>query len=448
MKRLIPFLSAILAAGVSMTPLAAQEKLRVVVETDAGGDPDDEQSLVRFLLYTNEWDVEAIIGNRADARDGENLNPVRTGPGILHQFVDAYGKVHARLSENAPGFPSAQFLKERSVSGLTNSDAGVKLLIAAVDRDDPRPVWYQNWGTDHGSDPSNLTRALDKVLAERGPEGYAKFKNKILLSSDNQFSDHTFKTAPAFRLWVQTTWPRMNGTNWYHRFGPITATAGGFDIERDCRTGHGPLGALYPLNTTIHQKEGDTSYFLYLVPTGMNDPMQPGWGSWGARFGLRDGPEPKIPTYYWANVTDAWRGKTNRDNTLARWAADLQNDFRARLDWCVKPFAEANHRPVAVLNGDTSRKILPIAAKPGFPVTLSAAGCTDPDKQPLRYEWLSYAEAGTYPGAVKLLDTDKPDCRVEVPADAAGKEIHIILAVRDTGDPPLTGYRRAIIKVD
>ena len=31
-------------------------RLRLLIETDAGGDPDDEQSLVRFLLYANEWD--------------------------------------------------------------------------------------------------------------------------------------------------------------------------------------------------------------------------------------------------------------------------------------------------------------------------------------------------------------------------------------------------------
>ena len=46
----------------------AGERLRLVIETDAGSDPDDEQSLVRFLLYVNEWDVEGIICNRAKAR--------------------------------------------------------------------------------------------------------------------------------------------------------------------------------------------------------------------------------------------------------------------------------------------------------------------------------------------------------------------------------------------
>src|SRR3954453_4232341 len=69
----------------SSTIAADLPRLRLIVETDAGGDPDDEQSLVRFLLYTNEWDVEGIIANRPKARDGENLNPVRTGLGIVRR---------------------------------------------------------------------------------------------------------------------------------------------------------------------------------------------------------------------------------------------------------------------------------------------------------------------------------------------------------------------------
>jgi hypothetical protein len=66
-------------------PARAAERLRVIVETDAGGDPDDEQSLIRFLLYANEWDVEGIICTLAKARDKENLNPERTGLGIVRR---------------------------------------------------------------------------------------------------------------------------------------------------------------------------------------------------------------------------------------------------------------------------------------------------------------------------------------------------------------------------
>lgn len=54
-------------------PWTAEDRLRVIVETDIGGDADDQASLVRFLLYCNEWDVEAIIADRSAAafhRDG------------------------------------------------------------------------------------------------------------------------------------------------------------------------------------------------------------------------------------------------------------------------------------------------------------------------------------------------------------------------------------------
>jgi len=39
--------------------LVASEKPRVIVTSD--GEIDDECSLVRFLLYANEWDIEGII---------------------------------------------------------------------------------------------------------------------------------------------------------------------------------------------------------------------------------------------------------------------------------------------------------------------------------------------------------------------------------------------------
>ena len=133
-------------------------------------------------------------------------------------------------------------------------------------------MWFCNWGTDNGSAPSSLKLALDLVLRDATPEGYAKFKNRLRLSSDDQFGNHTHKIHPLFKLWVDTFRPELDRRRWYHRFSAITAKAGGFDVDRDVRTNHGPLGALYPTNTTHPQKEGDSMTFLYLVPTGMNDP--------------------------------------------------------------------------------------------------------------------------------------------------------------------------------
>jgi hypothetical protein len=315
------------------------------------------------------------------------------------------------------------------------------LILAAVDAADPRPLWFCNWGTDKGSAPSSLKRALDRVLRERGEKGYAAFKDRIRLSSDNQFGEHITRQPP-FPLWVDTFRPELDRRRWYHRFSALTATAGGFDLKGDVLTGHGPLGALYPTNTTHAQKEGDSMTFLYLVPTGMNDPEQPTWGSWAGRYGLN--PEFRGQPYYWANQADAWQGTTHRDNTLKRWAADLQNDFRARLDWCVKPFREANHPPIVVVNGNEGREILRWTVAPG-PLKLTAAGSSDPDGQKLAYQWFVYPEAGTYRGEVPIIDPDSPEARIQVPADAAGKTIHVILTARDQGVPPLARYRRIVI---
>jgi len=417
-------------------------RLRVIIETDAGGDPDDEQSLVRFLLYANEWDVEGIICNRPKARDGENLNPERTGLGIVQRFIRAYGECHPNLIKHDARYPKPEDLQRRTVSGYADSDDGVKLILGAVDSPDPQPVWFMNWGTDHGSAPSSLKRALDRVFKERGPAGYAAFKNRLRLSGDDQFGEHTSKIAPPFPIWVDTLRPELNGRRWCHRFSALTATAGGFDLGRDVLTGHGSLGALYPNNTGPRQKEGDTMMFLYLVPTGMNDPEQPTWGSWAGRYGRNQNHQDR--PYYWANQEDSWQGTTHREHTLGRWAVHLQNDFKARLDWCVTDFSAANHPPTPRVQGPLRRTVAP-----GAKVQLDAIGSSDPDHDRLQFAWIIYPEIGNYRGPLPTLDGAATAQAAFVAPDVdSAQAVHLILAVTDQGTPPLTRYRRVIVTVD
>jgi len=422
---------------------ATDSRLRFIIETDAGGDPDDEQSLVRFLLYVNEWDVEGIIANRARTRDGENRNKERTGLGVVRALVKAYGECWTHLVQHDERYPRADVLLARTVAGYDDTDEAVKLIIDIVDRNDPRPVWYADWGTDTGGATNNLRRALDRVLRERGERGYAKFKNSLRIIGYDLYADHTTR-APDWKFWINTFQPPMEGRRWYHRFSGITAKAGGFDLQRDVLTGHGPLGALYPTNTTHWQKEGDTPTFLYLVPTGMNDPEQPTWGGWAGRYGTRENAAGK--PYFWANQFDAWNGVTNRDNTLARWAAHLQNDFRARLDWCVKPFKDANHPPRVTLNGSRGQEILHLHAKAGTQLKLDADASSDPDGQRLRFNWFHYPEPGTYRGGIEITGMNTASATVQIPKDAGGTTLHVVVAATDEGQPPLTRYRRAVIE--
>ena len=423
----------------------SHEKLRIIIETDAGGDPDDEQSLVRFLLYADMFDIEGIIANRKIARTPENKNPVRDGLGIVKAFIEAYAECHPNLILHARDYPEPEYLFQRTVPGYEDTDDGVNLIIASVDSTDPRPVWFCNWGTDHGSSESCMKRALDKILAERGPERYAKFKSRICLSSADKFEEHTTTIAPPFPFWIDTWRPPVDGKRWYHRFSPLASSAGGFNIEADVRNGHGPLGKLYPLNTNYPQKEGDTMSFLYLVPTGMNDPYEPGWGSWVGRYGLNE--EHPGKNYYWANQQDKWNGTTNRDNMLERWAEAFQNDFRARMDWCVKDYGDANHHPVAILNGRESPGIIHISAKSGWMVRLNAGGSFDPDGRKLIPKWFVYNEAGTFRGEIALGGTDSLKASFNAPAVEKTETIHVIFELKNEGDPPLYSYGRVIITV-
>ena len=417
---------------------AADSRLRLLIETDAGGDPDDEQSLVRFLLYANEWDVEGIIANRPEARKGENLNRERTGLGIVRQLLNAYDECYTNLVQNDPRYPTRDHLWQRTVPGYNGQDAAVELIIKAVDRSDDRPLWYSDWGTDHGAATNNMLRALDRVLRERGSDGYARFKRKLRLTSYDMYGVHTTNVLPPFGLWVNTFQPQTDGKRWYHRFSSITSKAGGFNLLRDVIENHGPLGALYPTNTTHWQKEGDSMTFLYLVPTGMNSPEHPLWGSWAGRYG-QNTIYPGRP-YFWANQVDTWHGTTNRDNTVARWAEALQNDFRARMDWCIKSGHAANHPPSPKLRGALQR-----TATPGERITLDASDSTDADGDRLQLFWELYRESSSYHDPLPVQTNAPGTITFEAPNTNA--VLHWILHATDNGNPPLTRYQRVLIKV-
>jgi hypothetical protein len=180
--------------------------------------------------------------------------------------------------------------------------------------------------------------------------------------------------------------------------------------------------------------------FLYLVPTGMNDPEQPGWGSWAGRYGRNE--NYSNYNYYWANQMDGWHGSTNRDNTLVRFAEALQNDFRARLDWCVRRRGAANHPPNVTIRGSGERSV---AA--GSELILDASGTADPDGDALSYEWWFYPEASSWKGPLKIANASGNKAVVTVPSEARENEIHVVLSVRDSGEPALTRYGRVVLKV-
>ncbi len=192
------------------------------------------------------------------------------------------------------------------------------------------------------------------------------------------------------------------------------------------------------------------------MPNGLNDFLRPDQGNWSGRYGRVDSDGHVTDTlYYWPNQRDTWNGETTWQNVRARWADACQSDFLCRLDWCVKDFAEANHPPQVVLEGDKTLAVLQKEVAPGSRMKLSAAGSSDPDQDDaLRYEWIHYREAGTFDGSVTITDNDKATCEIEIPKTAKpGDTIHIIAQVSDNGSRKdkgirdLTRYRRMVFTV-
>jgi hypothetical protein len=471
MKILSLLLAPFIAAGLAV---AAAERPRLVVLTDIGGDPDDQMSMVRLLTYANHIDIEGLIATPP----GGASRPVN--PEIIRQIVSAYGKVRDNLELHEPGFPSAAYLQERIAAGLPLGDMeavgdgkdspGSELLIRAADRDDPRPLWIAVWGG-----PNVLAQALWKVRATRTPEQLARWvaKLRVYAISDqdnsgpwirNTFHDLFYIVTPGVNSgggFHHATWIAIGGDRFHGRFGGADFELVSNEwLDRNVRS-KGPLGAVYP-----HWKfmmEGDTPSFLGLIDNGLNVPERPDWGGWGGRYELYT---PRTEKWFlepetrpiWTNVQDEVLGNdghwhTTNHATIWRWREAYQNDFAARMDWTIKPYAEANHPPVVRLDHPAY-----IKARAGERVNLSATSSTDPDGDPLSFHWFCYEEPGTRRmsdarSGVKheIVGFDQPKAHLIVKTSRVMPPgtgtMHIILAVTDHGTPRLTRYARVIIDV-
>jgi hypothetical protein len=419
-------------------------KPRIIVTTDLGADPDDEQSLVRLLVSANEFDIEGLIVSTGCWKKNQS------NTAMLDKIVDAYGKALPNLQVHAKGYPSHAYLKSISVLGQTGygmadvgegkDSKGSELIIAAADRNDRRPVWVQFWGGGN-----NLAQAIWKVRKTRPEAELAKFISKLrvfdILGQDDAGA------------WLARNFPDLlfiRATDVYGWQPPKNGSYQKNDIQS-----HGPLGAVYP--DTKWATEGDTPAFMHVFPNGLNDPDKIDQGGWGGRFSLtrkfgirsmsevakidRQGETHYAPYLMHGNTTEG--GKA-----IKRWSTGYDNDFAARMDWSVTPnYATANHHPVAVVNKDASRRVLEVTATAGSSVKLTAEGSSDPDKNGLTYAWSFYEEPSSYKGSVSIGDDSSFAATVAIPADAGGKSIHVILELHDNGSPNLYAYRRVILQV-
>jgi hypothetical protein len=490
------------------TPRASQPdpyiaKPRIVVMTDIANEPDDQMSMVRFLVYSNQFDVEGLIATTSTWMK----NHVR--PDVLESLVDAYAQVQPNLEQHQAGFPAAAALKKMIVAGQPSygmdavgpgkSSAGAELIVRAADRTDPRPLWVLAWGG-----ANTLAQALLQVRASRPAAELDALVAKLRVYAISDQDDagpwlrREFPTLhyvaipspPNGEQYAAATWTGISGDRFYKN-------AAGADFETFTREwvdthirAKGPLGKLYPYPCCIH--EGDTPAFLGLIDNGLASAMSPAYGGWGGRYVWRTFYGETRPS--WTQGGDSYPGRDNSRDTVVgadgraytsdqatiwRWRRAFQHDFAARMDWTIKRPAEANHNPEVVVNGAQGKAPVRLDATVGVPITVDAAGTRDPDGHTLTYTWFYYPEAGTgipgqpvfAPGARPgrapnagegIVPSAPPDGPPEPPArvtiDGANTAkatltpriagfAHVILVVEDNGTPSLTSYRRVILRI-
>jgi len=187
-------------------------------------------------------------------------------------------------------------------------------------------------------------------------------------------------------------------------------------------------------------KEGDTPSWFHFLPNGLDDAGHPEWGGWGGRF-VRE------PSGIYRDAADFLNGTRDARTTVWRWRPAFQNDFAARMDWCVKPYAEANHPPTLVVNGRRGRTAIQINAQPGDRVMLDTSGSADPDRGALFYKWWIYPELASPQTPSKLENDTTARAALVIAKEAQAGEVHVILEATDRGSPPLTSYRRIVVSV-
>jgi hypothetical protein len=453
-------LGVLLSVAISVASLAADLKPRIVVLTDIAPnntEPDDMESMIRLLAHADLFEIEALVSTTGWSDAGGQEHPE-----LIHAAVDAYEKDLPNLrkrssqeghladeSRQAIGYwPSPDYLRARTVLGSKkrglsfigndNDSPGSNLIIKTVDENDDRPIYVGVWGGGN-----TLAQAIWRVQQDRTSQQLQTFLHKLRVytitdqdrgqgRSPYDGSSHYWMrkdfTDDLVFIWDESAWTFQNNagrSNWQKYAEQIQ--------------NHGALGTLYPKYK--YGVEGDTPSYLYVLPSGLNDPEHPTYGGWGALF--ERGVTLDKQTTAYANHQGTPANAISKKYE-ARFYPAIFNNFAARMNWAKD--GSGNRNPVVVVNGNNKLASIKVAPAPGARLMLDASASSDPDGDNLTFSWWVFTEAGTYTSDIAIAGGDSNRATVEVPLDSVGKCFHIICEVTDSGTPPLTAYRRIIIE--
>lgn len=472
------------------------QKQRLIILADMGNEPDEVQQMVHMIMYSNEFDLEGLIAVSGKYLHSKHRLPERQRlyPDLFHMIIDAYEKDLKNLRLHADGWPEPEYLRSIVASGQPDygmagkgpgmSTEGSKLIIKSAEKKDPRPLYVV---VNAGS--NTLAQAIIDYEANHTKEELDAFIGRLRV-----FENGAQDNAGAWICanypdihWVRSNYqtyayggPRIRDEIEKYDIGPYTWEPYDYNYLGQhhwaldhIKIDHGWLGNAWPLRIMgpghIHFLEGGgTIPWMGLIHSGLTDIDQPHWGGWSGRFtkekvknewsrhkDIQEDEEKYGDFYLYTEDADYWvdgeegTAYDNKSTPVWRWRQAMYNDIRCRMDWCVQDFDNANHPPVAAINGDSGEKIHKISVVAGRDIQLDASASSDPDDDELEYNWWIYREAGTYPRKLEIPEHNNSKISITVPKDAGGTTIHLVLEAKDLNSIcSMHDYRRVILNVN
>ncbi|KAJ5526977.1 hypothetical protein N7513_011136 [Penicillium frequentans] len=462
--------------------LPIPDKPRVFILSDISNEPDDQESLTRYLLYSNQFKTEGICAVTSTWLQDE------FHPEAMLAVIDAYGNVTDNLNRHAPfgaPYPPGEHMRSLVTKGAATygmkavgkniplSDGG-KLLFKRLQEKTDEPLWVLAWGG-----TNVLAQALYKIHFEFSAADAESIRSKLRVYtvSDQddtgawirqQYPDIFYiSSTHGWNQYGLAAWTGISGDKYYDKGGPDFSKVTQEWLRDNIQIGSYGKAA-YPNYEYI--MEGDTPTFLYLIQNGLGVREHPDYGSWGGRY-MKVTPSTVLNFNHYADAADRVIGANDEtyvsnQATIWRWRNAFQNDFAARMQWSLPVnVSKANHQPVISINGSRGLAPLNISAPVGSTINLDAGATEDPDGDALTFRWFQYKEPGSndwnvvsqVPELNFTVSHGGRMAHVRVPSEKLSCDgtgfnpsgcwlLHLILEVTNNGYHPLTSYRRVLLQ--
>jgi hypothetical protein len=253
--------------GALMVAAAYGQRHRVIVSSDIGGtDPDDFQSMVHLLLYSDVLDIEGIVSSPY-------------GPGRLehiHQVIDRYAVDYPALKKASARYPTPARLKAISKQGALEAPgragfgsptAGSEWIVRCARRRDSRPLYVLVWGG-----IEDLAQALHDA-----PDILPKLRVYFIGGPNKMWSVDAYHYVEREhpKLWMIESNATYRG--WFTG-GNQAGEWGNREFVRQRIAPFGALGEFFETQLKGTIKMGDSPSVSYLLHGDPSDPSKAGWG--------------------------------------------------------------------------------------------------------------------------------------------------------------------------